>query len=166
MIPFTTLHNEYIDRPKLTEQKNPFEYIVPPPLMLVGTASALLRLRLDFRFERGPSFLSVSRLPSDHYWANIKKYWVKWKVSCWWNLLRPHNNTDFNLFVLYCTFCQLWFENWNVKNFSKNFQSPLCYTDLIPYWISWRKLKAYKTLKAKKKHELTISLHRLSIFQL
>ena len=27
----TTLYDEYIDRPKLTEQKNPFEYIVPPP---------------------------------------------------------------------------------------------------------------------------------------
>ena len=32
MIPVSTLYDEYIDRPKLTEQKNPFEYIVPPPL--------------------------------------------------------------------------------------------------------------------------------------
>ena len=32
MIPLTFLYDEYIDRPKLTEQKkNPFEYIVPPP---------------------------------------------------------------------------------------------------------------------------------------
>ena len=31
MIPVSTLFDEYIDRPKLTEQKNPFEYIVPPP---------------------------------------------------------------------------------------------------------------------------------------
>ena len=31
MIPLTFLCDEYIDRPKLTEQKNPFEYIVPPP---------------------------------------------------------------------------------------------------------------------------------------
>ena len=31
MIPFTFLCDEYVDRPKLTEQKNPFEYIVPPP---------------------------------------------------------------------------------------------------------------------------------------
>ena len=30
MIPVLTLYDEYIDRPKLTEQKNPFEYIVPP----------------------------------------------------------------------------------------------------------------------------------------
>ena len=30
MIPLTTLYNEYIDRPKFSEQKNPFEYIVPP----------------------------------------------------------------------------------------------------------------------------------------
>ena len=31
MIPVPTLYDEYIDRPKLTEQKNPFEYVVPPP---------------------------------------------------------------------------------------------------------------------------------------
>ena len=31
MIPLTTLYDEYIDRSKLTEQKNPFEYIVIPP---------------------------------------------------------------------------------------------------------------------------------------
>ena len=30
MIPPTTLYDEYIDRPKLTEQKKPFKYIVPP----------------------------------------------------------------------------------------------------------------------------------------
>ena len=30
MIPLTTLYDEYIDRPKLTEQKKPLEYIVPP----------------------------------------------------------------------------------------------------------------------------------------
>ena len=31
MIPVSTLYGEYIDRPKLTEKKHPFEYIVPPP---------------------------------------------------------------------------------------------------------------------------------------
>ena len=31
MIPDSTLYDEYIDRQKLSE-KNPFEYIVPPPL--------------------------------------------------------------------------------------------------------------------------------------
>ena len=31
MVSFTTLYDEYIDRSKLSEQKNPFEYIVPPP---------------------------------------------------------------------------------------------------------------------------------------
>ena len=29
MIPLTTLYYEYIDRQKLTEQKNPVDYIVP-----------------------------------------------------------------------------------------------------------------------------------------
>ena len=31
MIPLTFLYDEYIDRPKLSEQKNLFKYIVPPP---------------------------------------------------------------------------------------------------------------------------------------
>ena len=31
MMRLTFLCNEYIDRPKLSEQKNPFEYIAPPP---------------------------------------------------------------------------------------------------------------------------------------
>ena len=30
MIPLTFLYDEYIDRPKLTEQEKAFEYIVPP----------------------------------------------------------------------------------------------------------------------------------------
>ena len=30
MIPVSTLYDEYINRPKLYEQKHPFEYIVPP----------------------------------------------------------------------------------------------------------------------------------------
>ena len=30
LIQLTTLYDEYIDRPNLTEQKNPFEDLVPP----------------------------------------------------------------------------------------------------------------------------------------
>ena len=30
-------YDEYIDQPKLSEQKNPFEYVVPPPTSGVGT---------------------------------------------------------------------------------------------------------------------------------
>ena len=37
MIPLTFLCDEYTDRPKLSEQKKPFEYIVPPPTRGVGT---------------------------------------------------------------------------------------------------------------------------------
>ena len=37
MILVSTLYDEYIDRPKVSEQKNPFEYIVPPPSRGVGT---------------------------------------------------------------------------------------------------------------------------------
>ena len=36
MIPVSTLYDDYIDRPKLTEQKKPFEYIVPPPPLKRG----------------------------------------------------------------------------------------------------------------------------------
>ena len=39
MIPLTFLYDEYIDRPKLTEQKNPFEYIVPSLTSGVGTTT-------------------------------------------------------------------------------------------------------------------------------
>ena len=37
MILLTIHYNEDMDRSKLTEQKNPFEYIVPPPTSGVGT---------------------------------------------------------------------------------------------------------------------------------
>ena len=42
MIPLIALYNEYIDRPTLTEQKYPFEYIAPHPQRWVGTISTLL----------------------------------------------------------------------------------------------------------------------------
>ena len=37
MIPVSTLYDEYIEQRKLTEQKKPVEYIVPPPSRGVGT---------------------------------------------------------------------------------------------------------------------------------
>ena len=37
MIPLSTLYDEYIDRSKLSEQKNPFEYILPSPSKGVET---------------------------------------------------------------------------------------------------------------------------------
>ena len=42
MIPLTFLYDEYIDRPKLSEQKKPVEYIVPPPTGAVGTMRVFL----------------------------------------------------------------------------------------------------------------------------
>ena len=47
MIPVSTLYDEYIDRRKLTEQKNPFEYIVPPHSRVVGTIIRGERLDLE-----------------------------------------------------------------------------------------------------------------------
>ena len=35
--------DEYIDQPKLTEQKNPFEYIVPPPPPPRGVGTTMRR---------------------------------------------------------------------------------------------------------------------------
>ena len=37
MIPVSTLYDKYIDRRKLTEQKNLLEYIVAPPSRGVGS---------------------------------------------------------------------------------------------------------------------------------
>ena len=37
MIPLSPLYDEYIDRSKLSEQKNPFEYILPSPSKGVET---------------------------------------------------------------------------------------------------------------------------------
>ena len=50
MIPLTTLYYDYIDRPKLSEQKIPFEYIVPPPLKWVGTNTDLTKLTTLLRY--------------------------------------------------------------------------------------------------------------------
>ena len=40
-MPLTFLYDEYIDRPVLTEQKKPIEYIVPSPTSGVGTNLSL-----------------------------------------------------------------------------------------------------------------------------
>ena len=54
MIPLTFLYDEYIDRPKFTEQKkNPFEYIVHSPTSGVGTISLIVAVELlnSFRLD-------------------------------------------------------------------------------------------------------------------
>ena len=48
MIPLTTLYDDYIDRSKLSEQKKPVEYIVPPPLKWVGTIEVGIQVLIDF----------------------------------------------------------------------------------------------------------------------
>ena len=56
MIPLAFLYDEYIDRPKLSEQqKNPFEYIVPPPS---GVAT---NIRYIYHDTRG-----LARNPADY----------------------------------------------------------------------------------------------------
>ena len=52
MIPVSTLYNEYIDRRKLTEQKKPFEYIVPPPSRGVGIIICkIMQINLEVVFQ-------------------------------------------------------------------------------------------------------------------
>ena len=48
MIPLITLYDEYIDRPKLTEQKNPVEYIVPAPSRGVGTKRSFVDILTNY----------------------------------------------------------------------------------------------------------------------
>ena len=59
MILLTFLYDEYIDKPKLSEQKKPFEYIIPPPTSGVGTI--IIRLR-----EKQSVFNKVSK--SLYFW--------------------------------------------------------------------------------------------------
>ena len=42
MTPLTTLYDEYIDRPKLIDQKPPFENITPRPLPLQKRSEQLV----------------------------------------------------------------------------------------------------------------------------
>ena len=61
MIPLTFLCDGYIDRPKLTEQKNPLEYIVPPPTSGVGTIiTEIKRHRRNIPLRIGQSKLKYS----------------------------------------------------------------------------------------------------------
>ena len=41
MLSLTTLYDEYIDRPKLSEQKNDFENIVPPSPLKWGVGTTI-----------------------------------------------------------------------------------------------------------------------------
>ena len=64
MIPLTFLCDEYIDRPNLTEQKNPFEYIVPlPPPPQMGSeqlakVTAFVTLMKIYKWKRLPKGLA------------------------------------------------------------------------------------------------------------
>ena len=50
MIPLTFLYDEYIDLPKLFEQKKPLEYIIPPPTS-GGTNSGTNRVKGHKSFQ-------------------------------------------------------------------------------------------------------------------
>ena len=62
MIPLTTLFDEYNDRSNLSEQKKPFEYIVPPPSRGVGTKMGTANLLQNAIFFRLTYFQLISCL--------------------------------------------------------------------------------------------------------
>ena len=75
MIPVSFLYDEYIDRPKLTEQKkkNPVEYIVPPPPSRgVGTIMLETKLKLFPNLNSGrQGTLTKSERQKAFYYQNI-----------------------------------------------------------------------------------------------
>ena len=74
MIPVSTLYDEYIDRRKLTEQKNPFEYIVPPPSRGVGTIKLHPRTNYRANYLR----YHFGRLfPLRFYFSHFCVFWPK-----------------------------------------------------------------------------------------
>ena len=67
----TTLYDEYIDRPKLTEQKNPFEYIVlppPPPPIKRGRNKKLFQVPVFSTVVMGFVIKVAGRIP-----VNLKR---------------------------------------------------------------------------------------------
>ena len=50
MIPLTFVNDEYIGRPKSTEQKNPFDYIVTlPPTIQVATKKLIIQIDVNYK---------------------------------------------------------------------------------------------------------------------
>ena len=64
MIPLTFLYDEYIDRPKFTEQKKkkPFEYIVPSPTSGVGTIRLNITGKSPISIQMTLQMVPVSRI--------------------------------------------------------------------------------------------------------
>ena len=61
MIPLTILYDEYIDRSKLTEQKNPVGYIVPPSPLKWGSEQLS---EMEDKFEEQKSMFKNKCLSS------------------------------------------------------------------------------------------------------
>ena len=67
MMPFTILYNEYIDQPKFTEQKNPFDYIVGSEQKIVRNKLKIRRAYVFFYYLK-----SLSRLARDSWIISLK----------------------------------------------------------------------------------------------
>ena len=74
MIPLTTRYDDYIDGSKLSE-KNPFEYIVPPPLKWVGT-------KIKFLFTDRKVKCKIKKSKLIFVILNLKKKQNSWLVLC------------------------------------------------------------------------------------
>ena len=102
MIPVSTLYDEYIDRRKLTEQKNPFEYIVPSPLKRgrnnywrpspsCSLNTGNRRIIISFKPRLGQSMLNdppVEKLSvlcsTSAKWHIVAKFFISW-LKCYAN---------------------------------------------------------------------------------
>ena len=90
MIPLTFLCDEYIDRPKLTEQKNPFEYIVaPPPTSEVGTINSILLLHTSAWLSRSYHIFGLAQLNI----SDLRKF----KILCMSMFIRSKNISNLRL---------------------------------------------------------------------
>ena len=78
MISLTNLYDEYIERQKLTEQNQPFEYIVPPPLLWVGT---LIEIDRTFRFFNFVKLLNKNTVCTAKTSKLSRKPHNAWKIS-------------------------------------------------------------------------------------
>ena len=75
MIPVSTLYDEYIDRPKLTEQKNPFEYVVPPHTF--GSEQILIFIR-DGCFRYIIAGVAIILLLRKRRYSNYSHSIIEW----------------------------------------------------------------------------------------
>ena len=98
MIPVSTLYDEYIDRLKLSEQKNLFKYIVPAPSRGIGTIKSFQnesnRNHSDFKREKFTwEVTECSRTKAQKLYNNVYNIYNNWNYIFWtWYGIGIYNN--------------------------------------------------------------------------